>query len=207
MLEAVLPLRRVGETITIDSYCLCFFKERLSWIRVVWKWVVTLFHLHALAGDSSHLAWTSILQPGCQWKNVCCSQRLLSLCSYLGLGLMSARLAILGGVEGKPCKLWVLLKSWLWARGPCCVGRSCLSPSHGAQSSWVVCGLLSPCLDALETNAGGDTARSQETWILASFWGGMVHLSHDWGLEVPCWGCGTVWNRAGDLKLTPYVLP
>lgn len=58
VLEAVLPLRIVGETLeeqfpvlqepaialTVDSYCLCFFKERLSfWVRVIGERIVTLF--------------------------------------------------------------------------------------------------------------------------------------------------------------------
>lgn len=78
MLEFELPLRRVGETLeeqfpvlqepaialTLDSYCLCFFKERLSfWIRVIRERVVTLFTLPELAADSSHFAGMS--QPSC----------------------------------------------------------------------------------------------------------------------------------------------
>lgn len=49
-------------------------------------------------------------------KNICCS---LSLSSYLGLGLMSARLGVLGGIEGQPgmCSsisthLWLLKTSF-----------------------------------------------------------------------------------------------
>lgn len=63
---------------------------------------------------------------------------------------MSARLAILGGVEGKPCKLRALFKSWLWAQSAlhCCGGKRvvCTLPTglkvpewyvHSCHHSWV----------------------------------------------------------------------
>lgn len=46
------------------------------------------------------------------------------------------------------------------------------------------CGLLSPWLSAFETSAGGDAARSQKTWVLASLRGGGHGTSEPWlGLE------------------------
>lgn len=63
-----------------------------------------------------------------------------------------------------------------------------MSPSLWAPGSPVECGPLSPWLGALETNAGGDTERSQETWILASLRlrASMGHPNHGWAVEGPC---------------------
>lgn len=123
-----------------------------------------------------HIEETGMSQPSCHWsirgRMFVVHRGFSSLCSYLGLGLMSARLAILGGVEGKPCKLWVL-KSWLWAESAllCCRERGHLSPSHWSEGAWVVCKFLSPWLIVFETNTDGDTSRSQKTWILANLRG------------------------------------
>lgn len=157
-----------------------------------------------------HIEETGMSQPSCHWsirgRMFVVHRGFSSLCSYLGLGLMSARLAILGGVEGKPCKLWVL-KSWLWAESAllCCRERGHLSPSHWSEGAWVVCKFLSPWLIVFETNTDGDTSRSQKTWILANL-RGCVALKPRLCLEMHYWACGTERSRAGDEGAKIYSL-
>lgn len=91
-------------------------------------------------------------------------------------------------------------------------GEELCVPFPWAPGSWVACGLLSPWLGAFETNAGGDTDRSQETWILASLrlGAGMGHPNRDWIVERPCWGCRTEWSRTGgegDMNLPLMFFP
>jgi len=56
------------------SYCLGFFRERLSfWVRAIQEWVVTLFPLCALAADSSCFCWDCVEEAGMsqqssQWR-------------------------------------------------------------------------------------------------------------------------------------------
>lgn len=102
-----------------------FQREIILLDKVIWEWLS-----HCSPHVCELLTWATLpqlcrgdwhvlarLSVECQRKDICCSQRLFSLCSYLGLGLMSARLAILGGVEGKPCKSWAVLRCWFCAQG------------------------------------------------------------------------------------------
>lgn len=90
-----------------------------------------------------------------------------SPCNDLRLGL---RLAVLGA-EGKNPVSYRHTSSLGSEHRECgfVMGeRGCLSPSCWAEGARVVCRFLSPWLSVSGTHAGGDSARSQQPWIVSS---------------------------------------
>lgn len=173
---------------------------------------------------------TGMSQLGCQWSvrgRMSCSQRLFSLCSYLGLGLMSARLAILGGVEGKPCKLWAVLRSWFWAQGvqSCDGGRSSVCPSHWALVTVAGC-IWDECrrwhweipgdLDSCQPQLGGGYGTSKP-WLGCE--GALLRLQDSveqgWGWRIwihslcffLMWLCFTSAVGEGEELISPCLSP